>query len=70
MDICNNPDDRSIVEAIIAMASSLKLNIVEEGVETPAQRDLLLDLGCREMRGFLFHRPLSEGRYVELMCES
>ncbi len=66
-DICINPNDRSIVEAIIAMANKLNLNLVAEGVETPQQRDLLLQLGCQEMQGFLFHRPLSEDRFVRLM---
>jgi len=69
-DLCISSDDRSIVEAIIAMANSLKLNIVAEGVETAAQRDLLLELGCSEMQGFLFHRPLSESAFIEFLEES
>lgn len=68
-DICINPNDRSIVEAIIAMANKLNLNIVAEGVETPDQRDLLLNLGCHEMQGFLFHRPLPEDKFVQLLRE-
>lgn len=67
MDICDDPDDRSIVEAIVAMANKLNLNVVAEGVETREQRDLLLDLGCHEMQGFLFHRPLPEEKFVELL---
>ncbi|MBT1075083.1 putative bifunctional diguanylate cyclase/phosphodiesterase [Geobacter grbiciae] len=67
MDICDDPDDRSIVEAIVAMANKLNLDVVAEGVETREQRDLLLDLGCHEMQGFLFHRPLPEEKFVELL---
>ena len=70
MDICDNPDDRSIVEAIVAMANKLNLNVVAEGVETIEQRDYLLNLGCREMQGFLFHRPMPEEKFVELLRES
>ncbi|AJE02572.1 putative bifunctional diguanylate cyclase/phosphodiesterase [Geobacter pickeringii] len=67
MDICDNPDDRSIVEAIVAMANKLNLNVVAEGVETVEQRDFLLNLGCHEMQGFLFHRPMPEEQFVELL---
>ncbi len=67
MDICDNPDDRSIVEAIVAMANKLNLNVVAEGVETPEQRDFLLNLGCHEMQGFLFHRPLPEEKFIALL---
>lgn len=69
MDISDNPDDRSIVEAIVAMANKLNLNVVAEGVETLEQRDFLLNLGCHEMQGFLFHRPLPEEKFVELLRE-
>lgn len=69
MDICDNPDDRSIVEAIVAMANKLNLSVVAEGVETLEQRDFLLNLGCHEMQGFLFHRPLPEERFVALLRE-
>lgn len=67
MDICDNPDDRSIVEAIIAMANKLNINVVAEGVETPEQRDFLLNLGCHEMQGFLFHRSLPEEKFLALL---
>lgn len=67
MDICGNSDDRSIVEAIVAMANKLNLNVVAEGVETREQRDFLLDLGCHEMQGYLFHRPMPEEKFVELL---
>ena len=69
MDICHDPDDRSIVEAIVAMANKLNLNVVAEGVETGEQRDFLLNLGCHEMQGFLFHRPMPEDTFVELLRE-
>jgi EAL domain-containing protein (putative c-di-GMP-specific phosphodiesterase class I) len=70
MDICTKQNDRSIVEAIIAMANKLDLRVVAEGVETSEQRDFLLNLGCQEMQGFFFHRPLSENRFVEILKDT
>ncbi len=50
--------DEPIVPAIIAIARSLGATVVAEGVETEAQRDALLALGCAGMQGYLFSRPL------------
>jgi diguanylate cyclase (GGDEF)-like protein len=47
-------EDRQVLGAILAMAGILGLEVVAEGVETPAQHRILLDLGCREAQGFLF----------------
>lgn len=47
-----------IVTAIIAIAQSLGAGVVAEGVETEAQRQALLGMGCRTMQGYLFSRPL------------
>ena len=55
------PDDRddvSLVKAIVAMASSLGLDVVAEGVETEAQREFLLALGCNLMQGYRFDPPM------------
>ena len=48
----------AIVPAIVAIARSLGAEVVAEGVETDAQREALLALGCRAMQGYLFSRPL------------
>ncbi|MDX1650375.1 MAG: EAL domain-containing protein, partial [Myxococcota bacterium] len=45
--------DRAIVESLVALARSLRVGVVAEGVETEAQREALLDLGCEEIQGWL-----------------
>jgi len=50
---------RSIVEAVLSVARTLGLRVVAEGVETEAQRDILVRMGCDELQGYLFARPMS-----------
>ncbi len=57
-DITDNENDAAIVNAIIAMAGSLKLDIIAEGVETPEQVDYLVGCGCNAFQGYWFSRPL------------
>ncbi len=57
-DIVADSHDRSIVRTIIAMASSLDLNVIAEGVETEEQRKILSDNGCKHYQGYLFSRPV------------
>lgn len=51
-------EDAAIIRTIIALARNLGMAVVAEGVETNAQRDLLLSLGCESLQGFLLHRPM------------
>lgn len=57
-DIQIDPDDRSIVAAVIALAHNLNLKVVAEGVETPEQLAFLREQSCDSMQGFLFSRPV------------
>lgn len=68
-DITSNPDDAAIAEIIIAMAQTLKLNVIAEGVETRAQMELLSFHNCVEMQGFLFSRPVSPAEITRLLRE-
>ena len=67
-DLQADPNDEAIVRAILAMAHSLKLNVVAEGVETDGQLAALRELGCDEYQGFLespaLPAPEFEARYL------
>ena len=57
-DIVFDANDRAIVKTIIAMARSLNLNYIAEGVETEEQSQLLLDMGCSHFQGYFFGKPM------------
>lgn len=59
-DICRDSNDAAIVEAIIAMAQKLEIDVVAEGVEDEEQLTYLKERGCQIFQGFYFSRPLSE----------
>ncbi|MDH5552058.1 MAG: EAL domain-containing protein [Nitrosomonas sp.] len=58
-DIVTDSSDRAIVATIIAMANSLELKVIAEGVETEDQLNTLLQQGCNRYQGFYFSKPLS-----------
>lgn len=57
-DLREASSDTAIVAAILALGSGLNLRVVAEGVETPQQLDLLQQLQCQQMQGYLFAPPL------------
>ena len=57
-DLESDPNDAALIRAIIAMARSLQLRVIAEGVETEPQRLLLSKYGCLEYQGFLFSPPV------------
>ena len=58
-DIERTPANESIAKAIVALANSLSLDIVAEGIETSAEKAVLEHMRCTEGQGYLFARPLS-----------
>jgi EAL domain-containing protein (putative c-di-GMP-specific phosphodiesterase class I) len=58
-DIPDNKDDVAITQAIIALGQNLGLDIIAEGVETEDQQNLLKIMGCQEVQGYLYGRPMS-----------
>jgi diguanylate cyclase (GGDEF)-like protein/PAS domain S-box-containing protein len=58
-DLEQEANGRALVKAIVAMARSLDLDIVAEGVETPAQLAFLREEGCDEMQGYLIGKPMT-----------
>ena len=56
-DLPSSADDRALVRAMMGMAQALGIEVVAEGVETEAQRDALLALGCWRQQGYLYCRP-------------
>lgn len=57
-DLEFSEDARSVVNAVVKLAHALNLRVVAEGVETAAQRDILLEMQCDELQGFFFARPM------------
>lgn len=66
-DIGTDPDNKAIASAIIAMASSLRLNVLAEGVETDEQLAFLRAQGCNEIQGFCFSHPLPAQEFEQLL---
>jgi len=65
--IVSNPDDQSIATAIIAMAHSLGMGVVAEGIENRAQLTTLVHRHCDELQGYYFSRPLPAGEVATLL---
>ena len=56
--ILSNPNDAAIARTIVALAQTMGMSVIAEGVETLAQRDFLANCGCHHYQGYLFSRPL------------
>ncbi|MBI1889821.1 MAG: EAL domain-containing protein [Burkholderiales bacterium] len=66
-DITTDPDDAAIIEAIIQMAHSLRLEVIAEGVETVDQLDFLRDRNCDQVQGYYYSEPVPADRFSELL---
>mgnify|MGYP002021893963 CR=1 FL=1 len=63
-----NANDAEIIRAIIAIASSLHMDLIAEGVETRDQLNFLHAQGCDQFQGYLFSPPVDEHRFRELLA--
>ena len=68
--IPQSKDDEAIVEAIIAMAHSLQLKVVAEGVETREQYEFLRSHGCDQLQGFFFSKPIPSSDIVMMLYKT
>lgn len=62
-NIDTDKSEEQIVQAVINMSDALGINVIAEGVESKAQRDILVDLGCNEIQGFFYDRPLPSSEF-------
>ncbi|HSE43446.1 MAG TPA: EAL domain-containing protein, partial [Acidobacteriota bacterium] len=66
-DCMTDPDDATIVAAIISLAHSLKMRVVAEGVETEGQLEFLRSLKCDAAQGSIVGDPLTADQFTEMM---
>ena len=67
-DAPQNEDDRSIMEAIVAVGHRLGLKVVVEGVETEKQHRLAQEIGCDLEQGFFFHKPMKANELYAILA--
>ena len=58
-DILVDPNDAAIAKMVLALAKSMGLAVIAEGVETQAQREYLYRIGCRAYQGYLYGHPMT-----------
>jgi EAL domain-containing protein (putative c-di-GMP-specific phosphodiesterase class I) len=67
LDLDADPENTAITKAIIAMARSLEMKVIAEGVETEQQLKFLRNQGCDEVQGYLFSRPLPAHEFAPML---
>jgi diguanylate cyclase (GGDEF)-like protein/PAS domain S-box-containing protein len=68
-ELVENEGDQAIVRTIVAMAHSLSLNVIAEGVETDAQREMLENFGCNRYQGYLFGKPAPAAEFERQLAQ-
>ncbi len=66
-DIVGHAEDGAIARAVIAMAHSMNLKVIAEGVETKSQQTFLAEHGCDVMQGYLFSKPIPADEFEKLL---
>ena len=67
--LLTDPRNAAIAGSIIHMARSLNLQVIAEGVETPQQRQFLMEHRCHSIQGYLFSKPLTAGDFTDLLAK-
>ncbi|MAC45996.1 MAG: hypothetical protein CMI12_03975 [Oceanospirillum sp.] len=68
-DVPGDPDDESLIRAIITMSHSLGLQVISEGVETQEQQQFLQKHDCDELQGYLLSKPIPQEAFLALLEE-
>jgi EAL domain-containing protein (putative c-di-GMP-specific phosphodiesterase class I) len=68
-DCTSDPDDAAIAQSIVSLAHNLGLQVVAEGVETLQQLEFLASVGCDEMQGYYFSRPVPQADCTQMLVE-
>ena len=66
-DLLTDPNDAAIARTIIALAQSMGLTVIAEGVETKAQRDFLAIHGCNHFQGYFFSKPIPIAQFESML---
>ena len=69
-DIPKDEEDVAIVKAIIALAGSLNLDLIAEGVETSEQKDFLIENGCINIQGHYYTQPMQAEKMKEMLLKN
>lgn len=67
-DMLKSPRDNALVRTLIQLAHTLGMKVVAEGVETHASLSALIELGCDQVQGFIFSKPISASELCTLAC--
>ena len=65
-DVATDPEDKALIEAMIAMAHGLNIKVVGEGAETREQVDFLRSRNCDAVQGYYFSKPIPADQFVDL----
>ena len=68
-DLPYDEEDVGITKAVIALGKSLNFKVIAEGVETEAQRDFLVENGCKEIQGYFYSKPIPADEMQTLLRE-
>jgi diguanylate cyclase (GGDEF)-like protein/PAS domain S-box-containing protein len=68
-DLPHGDEDSAITKAVIALAKSLNLKIIAEGVETKEQKDFIIDNGCDNIQGYFYYQPVPAEDLEKILLE-